>query len=124
MDIGNFIFLSIIVQLCLVSALLYQQSEVFDLHLDLSLTSQLLSLIVFSLETSNLANNFSAFLLESSKVPLFSAIMATNKSDTNGPSKRVLKIAGISGGVFDRFRSIQDLAKDPSIDGNSSTHTC
>ncbi|KAJ4366146.1 hypothetical protein N0V83_007781 [Neocucurbitaria cava] len=30
-------------------------------------------------------------------------------------SSRVLRIAGVSGGVFDRFRSIQDLAKDPSI---------
>ncbi|KAF2440515.1 DUF1446-domain-containing protein [Karstenula rhodostoma CBS 690.94] len=30
-------------------------------------------------------------------------------------SRNVLRIAGVSGGVFDRFRSIQDLAKDPSI---------
>ncbi|KAF2827928.1 DUF1446-domain-containing protein [Ophiobolus disseminans] len=34
---------------------------------------------------------------------------------SNGSTHRVLRIAGVSGGVFDRFRSIQDLAKDPSI---------
>jgi hypothetical protein len=34
-------------------------------------------------------------------------------------SRGALKIAGISGGVFDRFRSIQDLAKDPSIHGTN-----
>ena len=30
--------------------------------------------------------------------------------------KRPIRIAGASGGVFDRFRSIQDFARDPSID--------
>lgn len=38
---------------------------------------------------------------------------------TNGEGsskKRAIRIAGASGGVFDRFRSIQDFAKDPSID--------
>ncbi|KAF2111438.1 hypothetical protein BDV96DRAFT_551859 [Lophiotrema nucula] len=34
----------------------------------------------------------------------------------NGTSERVMKIAGVSGGVFDRFRALEDLAKDPSID--------
>ncbi|KAH7139331.1 hypothetical protein B0J11DRAFT_477592 [Dendryphion nanum] len=34
----------------------------------------------------------------------------------NGDAKRILKIAGVSGGVFDRFRSFQDLAKDSTID--------
>lgn len=41
-------------------------------------------------------------------------------SDHSNDSRRILKIAGISGGVFDRFRSIQDLAKDPSIHGKQS----
>jgi len=39
---------------------------------------------------------------------------------TNGDQKRVLRIAGVSGGVFDRFRAMQDLAKDPSIHGEQS----
>ena len=30
--------------------------------------------------------------------------------------KRPIRIAGASGGVFDRFRSVQDFAKDPTID--------
>jgi hypothetical protein len=36
---------------------------------------------------------------------------------TNGEQKKVLRIAGVSGGVFDRFRAMQALAKDPSIHG-------
>ncbi|KAH0844640.1 hypothetical protein FOPE_09432 [Fonsecaea pedrosoi] len=32
------------------------------------------------------------------------------------PPKRPLRIAGASGGVFDRFRSLQDLSADPEID--------
>jgi hypothetical protein len=32
------------------------------------------------------------------------------------PASRAIRIAGASGGVFDRFRSIQDFAADPSID--------
>ncbi|KAF2735798.1 DUF1446-domain-containing protein [Polyplosphaeria fusca] len=39
---------------------------------------------------------------------------ATNGHSSRA-SERVLKIAGVSGGVFDRFRAIEDLAKDPSI---------
>jgi hypothetical protein len=43
---------------------------------------------------------------------------------TNGhsdrASKRVLRIAGVSGGVFDRFRAMEDLAKDPTIDGEKA----
>jgi Acyclic terpene utilisation family protein AtuA len=31
-------------------------------------------------------------------------------------AKRPLRIAGASGGVFDRFRSIEDFAEDPTID--------
>ena len=39
---------------------------------------------------------------------------------SNGDGKKVLKIAGVSGGVFDRFRAMEDLSKDPSIDGKSA----
>ncbi|MCJ1298316.1 hypothetical protein MMC08_001105, partial [Hypocenomyce scalaris] len=35
---------------------------------------------------------------------------------TEGRSQRPIRIAGASGGVFDRFRAIQDLAKDSDID--------
>lgn len=35
----------------------------------------------------------------------------------DGATKRILRIAGVSGGVFDRFRAMKDLAKDPTIDG-------
>lgn len=36
---------------------------------------------------------------------------------TNGGGiKRAIRIAGASGGVFDRFRAIEDFAKDPDID--------
>ena len=31
-------------------------------------------------------------------------------------TKRAIRIAGVSGGVFDRFRAIEDFSKDPSID--------
>ncbi|ERS95471.1 hypothetical protein HMPREF1624_07987 [Sporothrix schenckii ATCC 58251] len=31
-------------------------------------------------------------------------------------TKRSIRIAGVSGGVFDRFRAIEDFAKDPTID--------
>ncbi|CAK7233746.1 hypothetical protein SCUCBS95973_008700 [Sporothrix curviconia] len=31
-------------------------------------------------------------------------------------AKRAVRIAGVSGGVFDRFRAIEDFSKDPSID--------
>ncbi|KAF2646387.1 DUF1446-domain-containing protein [Massarina eburnea CBS 473.64] len=48
--------------------------------------------------------------------------MATNvpfsdqkSGQSNGNRKGVLKIAGVSGGVFDRFRAFTDLAKDASI---------
>jgi hypothetical protein len=41
-------------------------------------------------------------------------------TQSNGNQKRVLRIAGVSGGVFDRFRAMQDLAKDPSIHGKQS----
>lgn len=34
--------------------------------------------------------------------------------------KKILRIAGASGGVFDRFRAMQDLARDPSIDGKKA----
>ncbi len=52
------------------------------------------------------------------------AIMSTDDSNVrvrsdgtlHGSGRRALRIAGASGGVFDRFRSIQDLAADPSID--------
>ncbi|OAG10691.1 DUF1446-domain-containing protein [Paraphaeosphaeria sporulosa] len=36
-------------------------------------------------------------------------------AESRDRSRSVLRIGGVSGGVFDRFRSIQDLAKDPSI---------
>jgi hypothetical protein len=42
---------------------------------------------------------------------------AQTNGRANGSLKKVLKIAGVSGGVFDRFRSFQDLAKDDSIHG-------
>jgi hypothetical protein len=47
--------------------------------------------------------------------------MATNGQHqgqwlSNGHHKRPIRIAGASGGVFDRFRSIEDFSKDPSID--------
>jgi hypothetical protein len=43
--------------------------------------------------------------------------MATTTNGVNGATKkRAVRIAGASGGVFDRFRSIQDFAKDPSVD--------
>jgi hypothetical protein len=44
--------------------------------------------------------------------------MSPLDSTTRGDSskKRAIRIAGASGGVFDRFRSIQDFAKDPTID--------
>ena len=43
--------------------------------------------------------------------------MATTTNGVNGTmKKRPIRIAGASGGVFDRFRSIQDFAKDPSVD--------
>jgi hypothetical protein len=45
------------------------------------------------------------------------AINANSGENGKGPSeKRAIRIAGASGGVFDRFRSIQDFAKDPKID--------
>lgn len=31
-------------------------------------------------------------------------------------TKRPIRIAGVSGGVFDRFRAIEDFSKDPEID--------
>ena len=31
-------------------------------------------------------------------------------------TKRPIRIAGVSGGVFDRFRAIEDFSKDPTID--------
>lgn len=47
--------------------------------------------------------------------------MATHTNGTNATNgkskgKRAIRIAGASGGVFDRFRSIQDFAKDPTVD--------
>jgi len=42
-----------------------------------------------------------------------SSSIGTNES---GSKKRPIRIGGASGGVFDRFRSIQDFAKDPTID--------
>ncbi|KAH6673038.1 hypothetical protein B0J14DRAFT_481972 [Halenospora varia] len=51
--------------------------------------------------------------------------MSSNKWLSNGHGlvqngthqpKRALRIAGASGGVFDRFRSIEDFAADPTID--------
>jgi Icc-related predicted phosphoesterase len=46
--------------------------------------------------------------------------MAQNHWLSNGHSKhnvkRPIRIAGASGGVFDRFRSIEDFAADPTID--------
>jgi hypothetical protein len=46
------------------------------------------------------------------------ASIVTNRDENRQePSKkRAIRIAGASGGVFDRFRSIQDFAKDPEID--------
>jgi hypothetical protein len=44
--------------------------------------------------------------------------MAGPTNGLNGDShvKRAMRIGGASGGVFDRFRSIQDFAKDPTLD--------
>jgi hypothetical protein len=42
--------------------------------------------------------------------------MQTN-GHSNGAAKRAMRIAGVSGGVFDRFRAMEDLSKDASIDG-------
>jgi hypothetical protein len=39
-----------------------------------------------------------------------------NSNGGSSSQKRAIRIAGASGGVFDRFRSIQDFAKDPTID--------
>lgn len=39
-----------------------------------------------------------------------------NGVEIDGPRKRPIRIASASGGVFDRFRSIEDFAADPSID--------
>jgi hypothetical protein len=48
-----------------------------------------------------------------SPVEMPSVSTGTNGS---GHKKRAIRIGGVSGGVFDRFRSIQDFAKDPTID--------
>jgi hypothetical protein len=40
----------------------------------------------------------------------------TNGTNGSGSKKRAIRIGGASGGVFDRLRSIQDFAKDPTID--------
>jgi hypothetical protein len=40
----------------------------------------------------------------------------TNGTNGFGNEKRAIRIAGASGGVFDRLRSIVDFAKDPTID--------
>jgi hypothetical protein len=39
-----------------------------------------------------------------------------NSNGGSSSQQRAIRIAGASGGVFDRFRSIQDFAKDPTID--------
>lgn len=41
---------------------------------------------------------------------------STNTWLANGGNKRPIRIAGASGGVFDRIRAIEDFAKDPDID--------
>ena len=41
---------------------------------------------------------------------------STNGTNDVSSTKRAMRIGGASGGVFDRFRSIQDFAKDSSID--------
>jgi hypothetical protein len=52
---------------------------------------------------------------------LIKAVIADMSGRSNGSNRpegqnRAIRIAGASGGVFDRFRSIQDFARDPTID--------
>jgi hypothetical protein len=72
----------------------------------------------------NIASNHSTFWFP---IHLFSSvfIMTQNGWLLNGSenthhngnhSKRPIRVAGASGGVFDRFRSIEDFAADPTID--------
>lgn len=44
-------------------------------------------------------------------------LQVNGDAEYHNRSHRALRIAGVSGGAFDRFRSIQDLAKDPRIHG-------
>ena len=44
------------------------------------------------------------------------ATSPTNNWLANGGNKRPIRIAGASGGVFDRFRAIEDFSKDAEID--------
>jgi hypothetical protein len=50
------------------------------------------------------------------KMAPFEVHSSSNGTNGSGSKKRAIRIGGASGGVFDRFRSIQDFAKDPTID--------
>jgi hypothetical protein len=69
---------------------------------------------------SQFTTNFQSFSHNSRKdlLTMVSANVSNGINGTNGSGskKRAIRIGGASGGVFDRFRSIQDFAKDPTID--------